>query len=63
MRLFLGLVFSCWMLLAGGAPLYKGKFLSFPAAGTLNPKEGTIEITFCPKKPAGEFENEWAFLF
>ena len=50
------------MLLAGGAPLYKGKFLSFPAAGTLNPKEGTIEITFCPKKPAGEFENEWAFL-
>ena len=51
------------MLLAGGAPLYKGKFLSFPAAGTLNPKEGTIEITFCPKKPAGEFENEWAFLF
>ena len=46
MRLFLGLVFSCWMLLAGGAPLYKGKFLSFPAAGTLNPKEGTIEITY-----------------
>lgn len=51
------------MLLASGAPLYKGKFLSFPATGTLNPKEGTIEITFCPKKPAGEFENEWAFLF
>lgn len=40
---------------------YKGKFAKIYSPGVINPKEGTVEISIRPDKPASEFENEWSF--